>query len=188
MIGQLPTQLQVNNELYDIRTDYRDCLLVLSAFKDNELSDWERMLITVQIIYINPPSDYVEEAYLQAVRFLDCNLSEDFNKAQNNTPQPTLYDWNKDEQMIFSAINKVAGREIRADKYMHWWTFVALFNEIGDGMFASVVNIRNKKARHKKLEKYEQEFYRNNKELIDMTYYHKERSEADKKALQDLFG
>ena len=88
--------------------------------------------------------------------------------------------------MIFSAINKVAGKEIRSQEYMHWWTFMGLFNEIGEGMFASVINIRNKKARHKKLEKYEQEMYREYKDIIDIHSKRKQRSEADKLALEQL--
>ena len=40
---------------------------------------------------------------------------------------------------------------------------------IGDGRLASVLHIRQKKARHKKLEKWEQEFYNENKHLVDFT-------------------
>lgn len=51
---------------------------------------------------------------------------------------------------------------------MHWWTFLGLFNEIGEGLFSQVVNIRIKKAKGKKLEKHELEFYREHKDLIDI--------------------
>ena len=39
---------------------------------------------------------------------------------------------------------------------------------IRESLFSEVVSIRQKKAKHKKLEKYEQEFYRENKSLIDI--------------------
>ena len=39
---------------------------------------------------------------------------------------------------------------------------------IGDGLLASVLHIRQKKVKHKKLEKWEQEFYNANKDLIDL--------------------
>lgn len=45
---------------------------------------------------------------------------------------------------------------------------MSYFYEIGDGMFATVVGIRSKLNKHKKLEKNEQEFYRKNKELVDL--------------------
>ena len=35
MIGRLPTTLTVDGKDYDIRTDYRDCLTVITAFNDS---------------------------------------------------------------------------------------------------------------------------------------------------------
>ena len=70
---------------------------------------------------------------------------------------------------MVSAINKVAGREIRTDSYCHWWTFIGYFDAIdGESTFANIVNIRNKKAKGKKLEKWEQEFYNANRDLCDI--------------------
>ena len=89
----------------------------------------------------------------------------DTPKSQN---QRKILDWEQDESIIFPAINKVAGCETREVKYLHWWTFLGLFNEIGDGLFSQVMNIRGKKSKGKKLEKWEREFYSTHKELIDL--------------------
>ena len=51
---------------------------------------------------------------------------------------------------------------------MHWWTFVSFYYEIGDCMFAQIVNIRSKQAKGTKLEKHEREFYNANREAIDL--------------------
>lgn len=167
MIGQLPTSLNVNGKELEIRTDYRTCLLILQAFSDVELQDYEQQIIMLKCLYkdydLLTDEDY-EEAVNQAIWFLDCGKSI---QEPPKYSKPT-YDWQQDEQMIFSGINKVAGKEIRSLEYMHFWTFIGLFNEIGEGMFSSVVNIRNKKNKGKKLEKYEQEFYRDNKNIIDL--------------------
>ena len=40
--------------------------------------------------------------------------------------------------------------------------------EIYEGLFHQVLMIRQKKAKNKKLEKWEAEFYRNNRKLIDL--------------------
>ena len=90
--------------------------------------------------------------------------------------------------MIFSAINKIAGKEIRAVEYLHYWTFIGFFNEIGEGVFSTVLNIRNKKARHKKLEKWENEFYRNNKEIVDIKRKYTKSEKSDLLALNELLG
>ena len=59
--------------------------------------------------------------------------------------------------------------------------------EIGESLFSSVLNIRQKRAKGKKLEKYEQEFYKDNRNLIDLTVKEK-RSEEEMDALRKLFG
>lgn len=42
MIGKLPTTLKVDNIDYEIRTDYRDILVIMQACMDDELSDMEK--------------------------------------------------------------------------------------------------------------------------------------------------
>ena len=51
---------------------------------------------------------------------------------------------------------------------MHWWTFLGSFGEIGEGLFSTVIHIRQKKARGKSLDKWEKEFYSRNKEIIKL--------------------
>ena len=51
---------------------------------------------------------------------------------------------------------------------MHWWTFLAAYREIGDCTFAIVVRIRDHKARGKALDKTDQEFYRRNRQMVDL--------------------
>ena len=49
-----------------------------------------------------------------------------------------------------------------------WWTFLGAYMEIGDCYFAQVVSIRSKKAKSKKLDKSDQEFYRKHRDDIDL--------------------
>lgn len=77
-------------------------------------------------------------------------------------------DWDQDAQIIIPSINKVLGFEVRSVEYMHWWTFFGAYMEIGEGVFSSVLSIRSKKAKNKKLEKWEQEYYQENKWMIDL--------------------
>ena len=55
--------------------------------------------------------------------------------------------------------------------------------EIGDCLFSQVVNIRQKKAKHKKLEKWEKEFLNANKDLITLQ---KKISVEQKKEMDNL--
>jgi hypothetical protein len=96
-------------------------------------------------------------------------------------PGPKLLDWQKDAAMIVGDVNKVAGQEIRALPFLHWWTFLSFFYGIGEGQLSTVVSIRSKKARGQKLEKWEQKYYKDNKSQIDMRPEEtdEERSEKD---------
>jgi len=188
MREMLPTYLIINDIKCELRTDYRYGLTVMHAFNDPELTDFEKVYITVKILFKNIP-DGVElnELYEKAVWFLDCGNIIDEN-ADVVKPSKALYDWEQDEQMIFSAINKVAGKEVRLVEYMHWWTFIGLFNEIGEGVFSTILSIRSKKQKGKKLDKWEREYYRNNKSKIDLQSNKKRRSEDEQDAINKALG
>ena len=67
-----------------------------------------------------------------------------------------------------AAVNAVAGREVRGLEYLHWWTFLGYFRSIGEGPFATVVAIRDKRRRGAKLLPYEQEFARTHAGLLKL--------------------
>ena len=56
--------------------------------------------------------------------------------------------------------------------------------EIGECLFSQVVNIRQKKATNKKLEKWEKEFYNANKEIIDLKKRVSEEQQKEMDALE----
>ena len=186
MIGRLPTTLNINGVDRVIRSDFRVALLIFQAFNDPELSEQEKARVMMECLYEDvdsiPFNDY-QEAYDKAVWFLDGGTIEEDTKYRTSKK---VIDWEQDEQMIFSAVNKVAGKETRAAEYIHWWTFLGYFNEIGEGLLSTVINIRQKKNKGKKLEKYEQEFYRENKSLIDIKTRLSAEEQAEKEYLERL--
>lgn len=165
MWGTLPDCLSVNGKEYTIRTDFRDIIKILIAFNDPELEENEKVYICLFILYEDfediPQDDY-EAAFKAAISFIDNGIEDDSKNS------PHLVDWEQDEKIMIPAVNKVAGFDIRTKQQLHWWTFLGYYMEIGDGVFSQVVAIRNKKAKGKKLEKHEQEFYKNNKTLCNL--------------------
>ena len=93
-----------------------------------------------------------------------------------------IMDWEQDQYIIFPALNKVAGYEIRSVNYLHWWSFLGLFHGIDEGLYSQVMNIRAKKIKGKKLEKWEREFYIEHTELIDL----KQKLTAEEQAELDF--
>lgn len=160
----LPAMLNVAGIEYEIRTDFRAILDILAAFNDPELPNEGKYKVMVEILYVTPPPmEYLEETIKKALWFIDCGQEQD------DRPKPRTMDWEQDAGIIFPAVNKIAGYETRnPQKYTHWWTFMGYFNEIGDGLFSQVLSIRQKRAKGKKLEKWELEFYRENLALITL--------------------
>lgn len=181
---ELPTSLIVGGVGYSIRSDFRAIIDVLIALNDNELDEHDKAIVMLKIMYEEwdkIPTECIEEALNKASEFIDCGQKNDGKK------HPKTVDWEQDANIIIPAVNKVAHTEIRAVPYMHWWTFLSYYMEIGESLFSSVINIRLKKSKGKKLEKYEQEFYKENKSIIDFERKEK-RSDEEKTELRQLLG
>lgn len=161
----LPTAVEVGGREYEIRSDYRAILDICAAMNDAELDQQEKAEIALDIFYPAfaemPPEDY-QEAIERCFWFINCG---DVEQEQKHVK---LMDWEQDFKYIIAPINRVTGKEVRSVKYMHWWTFIAAYYEIGDCTFAQIVRIRDKKARGKALDKTDAEWYRKNRSLVDL--------------------
>lgn len=193
MIGNLPKQLSINGTDRAIRSDFRVALLIFQAYNDPELIEdeirREKTMTMIECLYEdfeNIPQEDYHEAADRAVWFLDGGSTPDSGSIHQQVKK--VMDWEQDEQLIFSAVNKIAGYETRSTEYLHWWTFLGFFNEIGEGLFSTVIGIRQKLNKHKKLEKHEQEFYRENKKLIDLKVRLTPEEQAEKEYFEKLLG
>lgn len=188
MIGSLPTALEIGVKLYPIRTDFRVVLNIYAAFNDPELTNQGKCYVCIKCLYedyAHIPREHMQEAVDKAYWFVG---GGDLYGGNDSKSKIKTMDWEQDEGMIFPAVNKVAGYETRSVPYLHWWAFLGLFNEIGDGLFSQVINIRLKKAKNKKLEKYEKEFYREHKDLIDIRRKRTAEEQADIDRINKLLG
>lgn len=179
----LPTSFTVGGIEYEIRSDFRAVLDILAAFGDPELPAEWKTVVMIKILFPaweSIPKSDLQEAAEKAVAFIDAGMEGDSGK-------PRLMDWEQDAGIFVPAVNRVAGQEVRALPYLHWWTFLGYYMEIGESTFSQVLSIRRKKQKGKKLEKWESEFYRENRKLIDLKKKEM-RPEEEQKELRALFG
>lgn len=191
MIGQLPKALTVGGKSYDIRSDYRVMLNIFQAFADPDLTENDKCYVCMKCLYVDYnsiPREDMQEAAERAYWFADGGDMPKSDLADN----VKTFDWEQDEMLLFPAINKAAGYEVRAVEYLHWWTFLGYFGVIDDGIFAQVLHIRNKLAKGKALDKAEQEFYRDHRSMINLkeklTAEQRAAEEADEAFLRELIG
>lgn len=184
MIGELPCRLEICGKTHKIRTDFRAALTIFQALEDPELDDREKQLAMLECLYDNPENisdDSIGEALEKAAWFLD----------GGDMPKKTFHaktiDWEQDESMIFSAVNKTAGREVRSG-YMHWWTFLGYFAESGETLLQTVMHLRQKMSKGKTLEKWERDFVNEHRELVIIQHKKTEEEKAENDFVNSLFG
>lgn len=168
MICDLPVFVDINGIKHPIRNncDYRVVLDAICALNDRELTDEEKVKCALFIFYddISRIDDF-ETAIKEMFRII--NNGEEEDDTQSNKPQ--LMDWEHDFKLIAPPISRVLGYDVRThDKYTHWYSFLGGYMEIGDCTFATVVSIRNKRAKGQKLEKWELDFLREHRKMIDL--------------------
>lgn len=164
MIYDLPTSIEVGGVEYEIRSDYRAILDICIAISDPEMNEQDKALVALLIFYPHYetiPREHLQEAVEKCYWFINGGTDDAGQKG------PRLMDWEQDFQYIVSPVNRVIGQEIRSTEYLHWWSFLSAYMEIGECTFAQIVSIRDKQQRGKKLEKHEREWLQRNRHLVD---------------------
>ena len=180
---QLPKTAVIGGRTFQLHTDYRDILEIFSWLQKEELPEFFRWQVALALFYEPqlPQEDFQEGA--EYFRWFVCCGQE-----ETADPGPQLLSWEQDAQVIVADVNKVAGREIRELPYLHWWTFLGWFHSIGEGNLSTLITIRDKLRRGKKLECYEQEYYRRNKSKVILRKKYSASELAEQERLRKLLG
>ena len=180
----LPVSVEIDGQIFKIRNncDYRIVLQCIEALNDTELSEEYRAQCALIIFY----EDYdmltdLSAALDEMFRIISYN-----DRGDENGPQkPVLMDWGKDFAQIAPPISRIIGYDVRTPgKYTHWWTFLGGYMEIGECTFSTIISIRSKKQKGKKLEKWEEEFYREHYDMVNLPTQYTE----EEKDILALFG
>lgn len=167
MMYGLPVSVTLRDTEYNIRSDFRDVLDIIEILNDVNLSDQEKGYLT--LLYFYEDFEHIPNTcYQEAIKKCFWFINGGADKEEGKEKLPTLVDWEQDFPYIVAPINKALGAEIRSAPYLHWWTFLAAYMEIGDCLFSNIVSIREKKARGKPLDKSEKEWYEKNREIVDI--------------------
>lgn len=179
---KLPQTAKIGGTVYRLNTDFRDILEIMGYLEDPDKPEYLRWRIALALFYDGEiPAEHQQEAMEYLAEFISCGETD--TKAG-----PKLLDWEQDAQVIVADVNKVAGTEIRALPYLHWWTFLSYFHAIGEGQLSTLVSIRDKLRRGKKLEQWEKDFYRENKSRVDIKKKYSAEELAEQERLKKLLG
>ncbi len=169
MMWDLPTSVELNGKTLKIRNncDFRVVLDVIAALNDEDLPEKNRIVCALVIFYENHNDiEDMTAATVEMFKIINNGEIED----PNSPEKPRLIDWSHDFKQMAPPISRVLGYDIRTpEKYTHWYTFLGGYTEMGgDCTFASIVGIRQKKQKGKKLDKWEIDFLRENRQMVEL--------------------
>jgi hypothetical protein len=163
---QLPTAVEVDGTIYELDTNFRTCLSIVLAFEDPELTDWEKQLVLLQLLYREIPEN-LQEACRLGVKFLDCGEDQETGKG-NVDVAGRLYSFGQDAKYIYSAIRQSHGVDLETIDYLHWWKFCYMFLDLReDCFFHRLIHLRRQKNLGK-LMKEEKEMYYKIRDIVDL--------------------
>jgi len=178
-LWQLPTEANFSGVKYRHKSDYRQILRIFDILSDESRPELYRWYLALVYFYEDPiPKTLEGEAMAYLSSFLTCG--------DGGRPGPKLLDWQTDAPEIIADVNAVAGREIRAMEYLHWWSFLSFFMAIGEGRLSALVSIRDKLRRGKKLDPWEQEYYRRDPQKLRLHPQPTVADTAEKARLESL--
>lgn len=174
MICDLPFTVEIDGIEYEItnQCDYRMVLDVICVLNDIDLTENDKINTALFIFYKDiEPCENLKKAVQEMYKIISYGEEQEASDEGNNNSNPPLMSWEHDFPIIAPPISKILGYEIRNPKvFTHWYTFIGAYLDIGECTFSTVVSIRRKLFKGIKLEKHEQEFYDNNRKLVDLPF------------------
>lgn len=178
----LPETLSVQGKEYAINADFRPCISIMQIFERADLTDQEKIMCMVGILYVEDiPPEHLEEAAEQATWFLNGGDETEGGSGRN---YGRLFSWEQDLRYIIAAVDRVSGGSTRTKEFFHWWDFMNAFMEIGECVFTTLVHQRKLKKTGKQT-KADKEWWAENKEIAELRV-EKQLTPAESAALAEF--
>ena len=143
MLDPLPTQWNG----FEINTSFRIGIQIFILEYDKELSDYEKSIHIVDLMFDGRSHPYGEELQECITWFLNGWFHDKPGSSEDNR---RLVDYDIDQWRIYADFRKIYGIDLSLDE-MHWWTFNGLLWNMPykQSAFMEVINIRKKKIETK---------------------------------------
>ena len=174
----LPERVAFGGRSYQLHADFRNILKIFGVLQ-GDYPEYIRWRIALGLFY---EPTLAEEDVEQGLSY----LAQFLQPEGQGEPGPKLLDWQQDAAPIIAGVNAVAGQEIRSLPFVHWWTFLSWFHAMPPGELSTRVAIRQKRQKGQKLEASEQEYYRQNKALVDLKPQYTAEEKAEMERLNEL--
>ena len=163
LLDRLPQFTQSGNR---IRTDFRESIKFELLMQDNKIDKKNKIIQALKLYYYNMEKiTDIPKAIEEMLWFFACGKKKNVdNKIEKNNKKQTkqIYSYEFDAEYIYSAFLQQYKIDLNSIKYMHWWKFKALMENLNeDTQFVKIMGYRaidiskikdkEEKTRYKKL-------------------------------------
>ncbi len=167
LLVDLPVEVEVKGEIFTItnKCDWRTMIKCSDALADESVNEELRTLSVLTMFYDQLTIENIEQyAYCLEDLIKSMFYVLSYGNLKPGKAKKQTVDFNKDIRLILEGISMQHG-EIRG-QYLHWWTFLDYFHGIKDSTFNTIVSIRYKQSNGKKLDQWEKDFLKENRDLV----------------------
>lgn len=125
-LGGLPEEDRQGNP---ILTSFRNMIRLEELYDDPELSNQERVLCGIRLLYGDMLPGSLEDAAKELMWFYYRGETPEEKGTAKGRRNPRIYDFQQDADCIYSAFLSAYGINL-VDASLHWWEFMALFTTL----------------------------------------------------------
>ncbi|EJE7236768.1 bacteriophage Gp15 family protein [Clostridium sporogenes] len=164
LIDLVPTTVGIEGEEYEINSNFRVSILFELLMQDNKLSEEDKIIQALQLYYpVIPPN--INEAVDKMLWFYRCGKDTIQSKGAGKGKSTQIYNFEYDDDYIYSAFLDQYGIDLQDIEYLHWWKFKAMFKALKeDNEIVKIMGYRSMDLSKIK-DKEEKNYYRKMQEL-----------------------
>ena len=168
LIDLLPTTVDIEGIEYEINSDFRTSILFELLMQDVEIEYEEKIIQALQLYYRQCPHN-IDEAINKMLWFYSCGKENNLkSSSKNGSNSEQIYNFNYDDEYIYSAFLDQYGIDLNEIEYLHWWKFKAMFKALKeDNEIVKIMGYRSidlSKVEDKK----QKEFYKKMKKTYEI--------------------
>lgn len=146
LVDLLPTIIEIDKEKYEINSDFRTSIIFELMMQDNELNDKQKISNALELYYPVVP-DNIEIAIDKLLWFYRCGKDVNVSNSNGNsanTRVSQIYNYDYDDDYIYSAFLDQYNVDLQDIEDLHWWKFKAMFKALKeDNMIVKIMKYRN---------------------------------------------
>lgn len=163
LIDLVPETVTIDNEEYEINSDFRTSILFELLMQDKLLNDKEKIVNALSLYYPVCPRN-INEAINQMLWFYRCGKDLIASKGKGKGKSDIkIYSFEHDDDYIYAAFMDQYGIDLQDIEELHWWKFKAMFKSLKEdnkiveimryrSMNLSKIKDKNEKTYYKKMQ------------------------------------